>query len=108
MIMKGQTEIIILIIIVAGILIAYGISQINLTIDKDDLNLTTITQLPISNITNLIGSSQCGSTDKVRNVTIANSGLSIICDTDVSGGGGGTTTELPESNIKSLFRTMQS
>ena len=54
--MKGQTEIIIAIIIVVGLLIAYGISQFKLTINKEDLNLTAVTQLPASNITELSNS----------------------------------------------------
>ncbi len=45
--------------------------------------------IPTDNVTNLISSSACSSTDKVTNVTVTSAGLSIVCSGDVIGGGGG-------------------
>ena len=60
------------------------------------------TTIPISNVTNLAGSSQCSGTDRVSNVTVTNSGLAITCSSTGSGNGT-TTTSLPIANITNLI-----
>lgn len=66
--------------------------------------LTYTTTLPISNITNLIDSEVCTGTDKVTNVTLTDSGLSIVCSSDETGEG--QTTSLPIANITNLVGSL--
>jgi hypothetical protein len=76
-----------LVIIVATSLITYGI----FVAGASTINVYTSTSgltLPISNVSNLTGSVQCGGTDKVMNISFSDQGLSILCDADQVGGAG--------------------
>jgi hypothetical protein len=72
-----------------------GIFVINGTTSTFELNPGYLNDTHTHNQINLTGntSQQCGGTDKVRNVTLTNGVITIVCDTDQTGGGSTITPE---------------